>query len=124
LRDRNGHALAHVYFENDRAGSAGELLTPEAAKHVAAQLEQLPNLLVNEPIPAHSTVMRHPLRLHRHWDPVQQTAGPGFRGGQLPVVAKVGDNAGEDDRGRASECGPEPCGRGSTCRSGGWYRTR
>jgi hypothetical protein len=35
-------------------------------------------------------VMAHLLRLHRHWNPVQQTARPGFRSGQLPVVAKVG----------------------------------
>ncbi len=45
LRDRNGHALAHVYFEDDRAGSARELLTPEAARRIAAQLAELPNLL-------------------------------------------------------------------------------
>lgn len=46
LRDRNGHALAHVYFEDDdRAGSARELFTPEAARHIAAQLAELPNLL-------------------------------------------------------------------------------
>lgn len=45
LRDRNGHALAHVYFEDDRAGSARELLTPKAARRIAAQLAELPNLL-------------------------------------------------------------------------------
>jgi hypothetical protein len=45
LRDRDGHALAHVYFEDDRSGSARELFTPEAARCIAAQLAELPNLL-------------------------------------------------------------------------------
>lgn len=74
------------------------------------------NLLPQGRPATHSMVMADLLRLHWHRNPVQQTARPGFRRGQLPVVAKVGDDTGEDDRSWASECGPKPGWRGAMCR--------
>src|SRR5262249_9173901 len=56
---------------------------------------------------------RRSLRLR---EPKQQPAAPCLGSGQLPVVAEIGDNAGEDDRGWASKQAPKPSWDGV----GGW----
>ena len=46
VRDANGQALAYVYFEGelDRR-SAAQLLTRDEARHIAADIAKLPQLL-------------------------------------------------------------------------------
>jgi hypothetical protein len=45
VRDANGHALAHVYFEEelDRCAAA-HLLTRDEARHIAANIAKVPDL--------------------------------------------------------------------------------
>jgi hypothetical protein len=48
VRDRNGQALAHVYFENEwgrRSAAKRKLLTKDEARQIAANIAELPELL-------------------------------------------------------------------------------
>jgi hypothetical protein len=47
------------------------------------------------------------LWLVRHWHPVQQATRPCFRRGQLPVVAEISDDTGEDDRSQDKRTRPK-----------------
>jgi hypothetical protein len=46
VRDRDGQALAHVYFENEaRRFAGGKLLKRDEARRIASKLAKLPKLL-------------------------------------------------------------------------------
>jgi hypothetical protein len=48
VRDRNGQALAHVYFENElgrHSAAKRKLLTKDEARRIAANIAELPELL-------------------------------------------------------------------------------
>ena len=47
VRDKNGQALAYVYFEGESAGrAAAKLLTLDEAGRIAANIVKLPGLLL------------------------------------------------------------------------------
>ena len=49
VRDRNGQALHRVYFKNQQGGrSLGTVFTRDEARHLAAILANLPDLLRND----------------------------------------------------------------------------
>jgi hypothetical protein len=52
VKDRNGQALSFVYFEDEsgRRTAAGRL-TRDEARHIAAGIARLPDLLAAEPKP-------------------------------------------------------------------------
>jgi hypothetical protein len=46
VRDRNGQALSYVYFKDERCpGSVAKFFTRDGARHMAAHLAKLPELL-------------------------------------------------------------------------------
>jgi len=46
VKDRNGHALAYVYYEEKRGRRSGaNLTTKDEARRIAANIARLPNLL-------------------------------------------------------------------------------
>lgn len=47
VKDRSGHALAFVYYEEeDGRRSAADLMTKDEARRIAANIAKLPTLLV------------------------------------------------------------------------------